>query len=239
MLDEALDAPDETVLNVALDTLKQLNILSDDQQLTSLGETIIHIALDPRLSVFLVLATMLGVLNPALDIAAALSAPRPLFLGMAEDRKSIKDVKEKYSRGRRSDHIAYHDLIHDFERLRDYEQWDYCNDNRLHFTCMKNVLELKQMYKRSLEESELIVGDDVDAYNRNRDDIVLVESALLAAFYPNIVVRKVGEIRGTQIISDRMKQIDLKSQHAVRLNADSIAKESIRKGDRLHKYWYD
>ena len=84
-----------------------------EEELTPLGQHLARMPLDARVGKILIYGALLGCLEPALTIAAAMSLSRSPFLSPADRRAEAQQARSKFAT-ERSDHMAL---------LRAYEGW--------------------------------------------------------------------------------------------------------------------
>lgn len=82
MLQRCLSPPPAQAISSALGLLRDIGAFSAGERLTSLGAHLNRMPLDPRVAKLLVYGAMLGCLDPALTVAAALGHGRPVFLSL-------------------------------------------------------------------------------------------------------------------------------------------------------------
>jgi HrpA-like RNA helicase len=228
-LSTALEPPSKSALNAALRALKIYGILDDDENLTILGKKVVHFTLHPSLSVALVSSAFMGVLDPVLNVVSTLSAPRePFMISMGEERSEIRVVKNRFSNGRKSDHIAYANTVKNYEEkqkngslplLRSFE-----NQNRISHVTMKNIADLKNASLDHLMDSKIIQDKKANEENCRACSDLLVQAALLTGFYPNTVV-----VREGKMVNGKIKRgytsVDVETGQNIRLVSESLLKD--------------
>ena len=228
-LSTALEPPSKSALNAALRALKIYGILDENENLTILGKKVVHFTLHPSLSVALVSAAFMGVLEPALNVVSTLSAPRePFMLSMGEDRREIRHVKNKFANGRKSDHVAYAHTIERYEeqqqsgsfaQLREFEQ-----TYRISHMTMKNIIEMKKISIGHLVDAKIIKDKNFLEENRRSASEFLLQGALLTGFYPNTVVVREGRLVNSKI-KRGYTSLDVETGKPVRLIQESLLKD--------------
>ena len=79
ILTKALDPPSPVNIQRAVSVLVEVRALTPDEEITHLGRLLMRLSLDVHLGKFLIMACLLQCLDPALTIAAALSAKSPFL----------------------------------------------------------------------------------------------------------------------------------------------------------------
>jgi ATP-dependent RNA helicase DHX57 len=107
-----------SVLDAAVKDLKEVGAIrreaKGEWELTELGGHLARMPVDTRLARMLVFAAVFGCVEPALTIAATMSARSP-FVAPFDQRDAANKAKESFAKDKdRSDHILY---------VRVYEAW--------------------------------------------------------------------------------------------------------------------
>eukprot|EP00039_Didymoeca_costata_P011156 m.154343 g.154343 ORF g.154343 m.154343 type:complete len:1541 (-) comp15082_c0_seq1:2172-6794(-) len=91
-----LDAPPTPSVQIARNVLQQLNAVDDKGHVTTLGRYLADIPVDVRIGKFLIFASMLGCVRPALTIAGCLSSTRSVFVSPMNARDEAKRAHLQY-----------------------------------------------------------------------------------------------------------------------------------------------
>lgn len=122
--------PDESATIRAINELTELELLDENENLTSLGKVLAEFQLEPKLSKAMVNAVVFKCVTPIVDIVTLFSAETEFFVSGLMDKQEVKHTKQSYSRS--SDHLAM---------MRLFEKWlEYKDDNNatgLRFFCEK------------------------------------------------------------------------------------------------------
>lgn len=232
----ALEVPSREALSSAINSLTFSGILDEDENLTLLGKKVVHFTSHPKLSVSLIFASFVGVLDPILNIITTLSSREPFYTQLGEDRSVIREVKNKFCQNIKSDHLAYTAVIkgyfEQFQNSGSSMNWNpgkrFAEENRLSMSVMKSISESKPILGRHLVDSGLIrMGEWNDQYsdvNRNSYSQYLTIATLLCGLYPNIVVVREGIMRGDKIRKG-YSSIDVQSGKAIRLVTESLLRD--------------
>lgn len=187
-LAKALQPPDSLSVHNAIELLKTIGALDDQEELTPLGRHLCTLPLDPNIGKMLLMGCIFQCLTPALIIAAALAQRDPFVLPI--NRKEEADAaKRSFAGDSCSDHIA---LVKAFERWKDAKR----NGNDKAF-CWENFLSSKTL--QTMDDMRLQFVDLLSnigfldkskgpsAYNRYSDDLEMICAILCAGLYPNVV----------------------------------------------------
>lgn len=172
-----------------------------DEELTALGLHLARMPLDPRVGKILVYGALLGCIDPALTIAAAMSLSRSPFVTPMDKRAEANEARAIFSR-EKSDQMAL---------LRAYEAWEHCRTfdgtgaarrfAEVHFLSANGMEELHSLRKSlagtlsdigfaksSAEAQNDAVSDGgtaADAASLHKAN--LVRALMCAGLYPNLV----------------------------------------------------
>ena len=82
--------------------------------MTRLGKCLSAMPMGPQIGKSLVMACVLGCLEPVVTITAILSQ-RSIFVAPLEQKDKADAAKRRFSEGYPSDHMAMHNAFHDWE----------------------------------------------------------------------------------------------------------------------------
>lgn len=114
--------PENNAIVCAVDELKELELLDDEENLTPLGKTLSSFQLEPKLSKAMVNAIIYKCVTPVIDIVTLFASDNELFSGGLMDKEASKRVKAGFCDG--SDHLAMMNLL---------EKWLECADGNNRF----------------------------------------------------------------------------------------------------------
>lgn len=118
-LEQLVCPPEQKSVKMAVEELTELELLDENENLTSLGRTVADFQLTPKLSKAMVNAVVFKCVTPVIDIATIFSAESELFSTGLVDKAHVKDTKTDFSKT--SDHLAFMRL---FEKWLEYSQLD-------------------------------------------------------------------------------------------------------------------
>ena len=129
-LASAMDPPEDAAVANAIERLEAIGALSPDESLTSLGELLARLPVDPAIGKLLILGAVFGCLEPVLSIAAALSHKSPFVIPM-EKRGQADAARRRLAEPHRSDHWALLAALREWRRTRETggnaHAWAYAN----------------------------------------------------------------------------------------------------------------
>ncbi|OAE31756.1 hypothetical protein AXG93_4874s1190 [Marchantia polymorpha subsp. ruderalis] len=117
-LEQALEPPKAEAVLSAVDTLRQVGALDENENLTSLGYHLANLPVDCRVGKMMLFGAVLGCLGPVLTVAACLSHKSP-FISPQDQREAAERAKQalvsdkgkdggvgNIASGQQSDHLA-------------------------------------------------------------------------------------------------------------------------------------
>lgn len=182
-----LDAPPTKAVNDAYRLLQVLGAMDNERRLTSEGEVMARLPLDPRLAKLLLYAQTRGVLSAALVLAAALSVVDPREYP-AEQLEAAR-ARHAETADARSDFVTYLNLWQAYRTARRqgekaFRQW-----------CKKNFLSLPRL--REWDDVHAQLAEHVRGFGwslaTQSEDFKTLHLAVLAAFVDFVAERSDGK----------------------------------------------
>ncbi|KAF8018471.1 hypothetical protein BT93_H3375 [Corymbia citriodora subsp. variegata] len=185
-----LDPPSHDSLEDALKQLYLIDAIDENGSITSIGQTMSELPLEPSLSRTLMEANEYGCLSQALTIAAMLSAETSLLPGRSKGtekkRRHSPDLPDGSGLG---DHI---------QLLQIYEQWDqtdydigWCKENNLQVRGMLFVKDVRKQLCQIMQKAAKGALDVRTSESRKerRDDYRNLRKALCVGFANQLAER--------------------------------------------------
>ena len=229
-LSEVPQPPTCDAIKRAVDVLKDIKILDQNERLTTLGNRIINFSTHPRLSVALVYSAFFSCLRSMLPLISHLSANRHPFQVLPDQKQLIREVKTKNSSEIMSDHIPLIPLTIEYLELWENNRFVdlrlFCEDNYLHRYSMNTSLDTIKLFASDLEQSQLICRNiwncpkSVVNFNWHRTPLIM--TALVPAFASNLVRFVRGEIRNQKIRDNTLSPIDVRTGAKVKFVSESV-----------------
>ncbi|GJT89824.1 DExH-box ATP-dependent RNA helicase DExH5, mitochondrial isoform X1 [Tanacetum coccineum] len=183
-LSKALQSPDLRAVQNAIEYLKIIGALDENENLTALGGYLTMLPMEPKLGKMLVMGTLLNCLDPILTVVAGLSIRDP-FLTPLEKKELAEAAKAQYSHDF-SDHLA---LVRAYKGWKVAEQkrkgYEYCWKNFLSAQSMKAIDSLRREFKSVLRDIHL-VDNKMTNYNTYSCDDHVVRAVICYGLYPNV-----------------------------------------------------
>ena len=202
-----LDPPDAERLRSALQRLDSLQALRVDsggfERLTSVGEWMSKVPLEPPLAKMVLLASFLGVLEPAATMASSLSLQsssgvfvRPRQDAPAEEKARAKEERLNLSDGNRSDMLTTLRAIRVFEEKRDESFQSASQLARESFLSIRGLEQLAAVRRDLLRTVEGCVSGrtgrewrrNADRNSRSRHEDALLRAVLSGGLWPNVAL---------------------------------------------------
>ncbi|XP_042512520.1 DExH-box ATP-dependent RNA helicase DExH1 isoform X2 [Macadamia integrifolia] len=215
-LAKALQPPDPLAVKNAIELLKMIGALDDDEELTPLGRHLCKLPLDPNIGKMLLMGSIFQCLGPALTIASALAHRDPFVLPI--NRKEEADAaKRSFAGDSCSDHIA---LLKAFEGWKDAKSYGreraFCWENFLSPITLQMMEDMRNQFLDLLSDIGFVdKSQGAKVYNRYSDDLEMVCAILCAGLYPNVVqCKRIG--KRTAFYTREVGKVDI---HPASVNA--------------------
>ena len=135
----------------ALELLNYLGAISDDFELTEIGEIMAAFPLDPQLSRALIASPKYQCSNEVLSIVAMLSVQN-CFIRPNDQRKQADEAKSQFNH-EDGDHLTLLNAYHAYKTNGDDPKW--CYNNYLNSRTMKSADNVREQLKRIMERCNL------------------------------------------------------------------------------------
>ncbi|KAJ8437201.1 hypothetical protein Cgig2_007551 [Carnegiea gigantea] len=183
-LSRALQSPEMLAVQNAVDYLKVIGALDENENLTVLGRYLTMLPMEPKLGKMLVLGVLFNCLDPVLTIVAGLSLRDPFLTPM--DKKDLAEAAKAQFSSDYSDHLA---LVRAYDGWKNADKefagYDYCWKNFLSVQSMKAIESLRREFYSLLKDTGL-VDDNSSAFNSWSHEDKLVRAVICYGLYPGI-----------------------------------------------------
>ncbi|KAI3448724.1 hypothetical protein Pfo_005389 [Paulownia fortunei] len=184
-LSAALQPPEPLAVQNAVDFLKMIGALDENENLTHLGKFLSVLPVDPKLGKMLIMGAIFRCFDPILTIVAGLSVRDPFLL--PQDKKDLAGTaKSRFSAKDYSDHMA---LVRAYEGWKDAERegsaYEYCWRNFLSLQTLQAIHSLRKQFTYILKDAGLL---DTDGATNNRlsHNQPLVRAIICSGLFPGI-----------------------------------------------------
>jgi ATP-dependent RNA helicase DHX36 len=241
MLAGAIQPPNTDAIRAAIQELKDLDALTEKEELTQLGSLLAFIPVHPAMGKLVILGIIFRCLEPML-ILAALGRSNALHMSppSPSQKEEAANAKKDFGRGTRSDHVS---TIHAFRWARSI-QWNPSFkelmagkflDAREFDVANTKTLDIEQV----LVDSGLIPPTPVEEFhsghswlNENSNNLSLIRALVVAGNPKSIAVASRANILATSA----------ESRFAMRWSSVNFVPEKLAKDDVLRQpelYVYD
>ncbi|KAK8453741.1 hypothetical protein SEVIR_5G335400v4 [Setaria viridis] len=188
-LKKTLDPPvPETVRN-AITVLQDLGALTQDEQLTELGEKLGSLPVHPSTTKMLLFAILMNCLDPALTLACAADYRDPFLLPMAPDeRKRAAAAKVELASlyGGFSDQLAVVAAFDCWRRAKDRgQESQFCTKYFVSSNIMYMLSNMRKQLQNELSQRGFVPAD-TSACSLNSKDPGIMRAVLMAGAYPMV-----------------------------------------------------
>ncbi|XP_057415627.1 DExH-box ATP-dependent RNA helicase DExH3 [Lotus japonicus] len=183
-LSRALQQPEPLSVQNAIEYLKTIGALDENENLTVLGHKLSMLPVEPKLGKMLILGAIFNCLDPILTVVAGLSVRDPFV--MPADKKDLADSAKAQFAADYSDHLA---LIRAYEGWKDAEArktgYEYCWRNFLSSQTLKAIDSLRKQFFYLLKDIGLVDNNSETHNTWSREDH-LVRAVICAGLYPGV-----------------------------------------------------
>ncbi|KZV54426.1 hypothetical protein F511_09741 [Dorcoceras hygrometricum] len=184
-LSAALQPPEPLAVRNAVEFLKMIGALDENENLTHLGKFLSVLPVDPKLGKMLVMGSIFSCFDPVLTIVAGLSVRDPFLL--PQDKKDLAgSAKSRFSAKDYSDHMA---LVRAYEGWKDAERegsaYEYCWRNFLSAQTLQAIHSLRKQFTYILKDAQLLDADE-SINNRLSHNQSLVRAVICSGLFPGI-----------------------------------------------------
>eukprot|EP00250_Pteridium_aquilinum_P021505 c25147_g1_i1 orf=845-4309(-) len=183
-LSKAMQPPEPLSVRNAIQLLKTIGALDDNEELTHLGRHLSMLPVEPTIGKMLVMGSIFRCLEPVLTIAAGLSLRDPFISPF--DKRELADRK-RFEFGARdcSDHVAY---VNAYCGWRDAKVQgnavDFCWDNFLSSQTLEAMHSLRRQFKDLIRDSGFLDGDVYMSENYGSSE--LLGGVICSGLFPRV-----------------------------------------------------
>ncbi|KAL2324155.1 hypothetical protein Fmac_023213 [Flemingia macrophylla] len=183
-LSRALQSPEVLAVQNAIEYLKIIGALDENENLTILGRYLTMLPMEPKLGKMLILGAIFNCLDPILTVVAGLSVRDPFLTPL--DKKDLAEAAKSQFCGAYSDHLA---LVKAYEGWKDAEMdlggYEYCWKNFISLQSMKAIDLLRREFICLLKDIGL-VDSNTASCNGWSSDVNLIQAVICYGLYPGI-----------------------------------------------------
>lgn len=216
-----MDPPAPESMMRALETLHYLGALTDEGDLTELGEHMAEMPLDPQLAKCLLVSKDYNCVSTMLTITAMLSVP-PFFLRPSQDTDEADAIRSSFGHPA-SDHIALFHVYNAFIAIEEDKQKEWCDDHYINYRHIANALSVRQQ----LGDMIVRYGIDITSGMEEEDPLfsISVRKCLCAGFFMQVAHR---EKNGSYLMIKDNQEVELHQSSNVRSKPKWVLFHSVK-----------
>jgi hypothetical protein len=219
-LSKAITPPHEKSITNALELLVDLGaMLPETNDLTTLGECLSVLSLEPRVGKMVIWSYLLGCTRAASQMAVAMSYKSPFVLPPPYMRREAEKAQLLLSQHSESDQVTVLNAIVKRDHLRkksgESACRDWCRRSFLSPTTLQMIADLRKNLSRELSTLGFIDPMSNGHQNRHDKQHALWQAAIAAGLYPNIATRQRGEVNFSTM-TNRKAKVHISSVNAIK-----------------------
>ncbi|XP_053726365.1 3'-5' RNA helicase YTHDC2 isoform X1 [Synchiropus splendidus] len=191
-LSKAPQPPPVHTIKTAIQMLKTIDALDQNEDLTHLGYHLADLPVEPHLGKMVLCGVVLKCLDPILTIACTLGYRDPFVLpAQASHKRAALLRRLSFTANTYSDHMALLRIFQAWQKAcADGCERTFCEKNFLSQATMDMILGMRTHLLGQLRAIGFVRahgGCDIRDVNMNSDNWAVVKAALVAGMYPNLV----------------------------------------------------
>jgi HrpA-like RNA helicase len=220
-LSKAMSPPHTKSVSNALDLLVDLGaMLPETNDLTTLGECLSVLSLEPRVGKMVIWGYLLGCARATSTMATAMSYKSPFVLPPTNMRRAADSAKVQLSKNSESDQVTVFNALMERDRLMKRSGsgafYSFCRSNFLGQSTLQMISDLRKNLTRELTSLGFENPSSPKQYhNRHDNDHALWQAAIAAGLYPNVASRRRDDVNFSTM-TNRKAKIHVSSVNAVR-----------------------
>ncbi|XP_020082069.1 DExH-box ATP-dependent RNA helicase DExH5, mitochondrial-like [Ananas comosus] len=184
-LSAALQPPKPLAVQNAVEFLKMIGALDENENLTNLGRYLSMLPVDPKLGKMLIMGAVFRCLDPILTVVSGLSVRDPFLL--PQDKKDLAGTaKSRFSAKDYSDHMA---LVRAYEGWKTAERegssYEYCWRNFLSAQTLQAIHSLRKQFNFILKDAGLVDAEPSMSNSLSHNQS-LVRGIVCSGLFPGI-----------------------------------------------------
>uniref|UniRef100_A0A8C6WK60 RNA helicase n=1 Tax=Neogobius melanostomus TaxID=47308 RepID=A0A8C6WK60_9GOBI len=249
-LSKAPQPPPAHAIRNAVQMLKTIDALDENEDLTDLGYHLADLPVEPHLGKMVLCAVVLKCLDPILTIACTLAYRDPFVLpAQGSLKKASLICRKRFTSGTFSDHMALLRAFQAWQKARS-EGWErsFCEKNFLSQATMDMILGMRTQLLGQLRAIGFVRargGSDIRDVNMNSENWAVVKAALVAGMYPNLVhinkeisvmssnKEKKVNFHPTSVLSQTQFKESTSTKAAQALPTDWLIYDEMSRGNRM------
>jgi hypothetical protein len=218
-LSKAITPPHEKSISNALELLVKLGAMfPETNDLTTLGECLSVLSLEPRVGKMVIWSYLLGCSRTASQMAVAMSSKSPFVLPPPTMRREAEKTQLALSNYSESDQATVLNAVVKRDQLKkspDGVLREWCRKNFLSYSTLQMIADLRKNLCRELSSLNFRNPMESGSHNRNDNQEPIWQAAIAAGLYPNIANRKRGDVNFSTMTNQKAK-IHVSSVNAIK-----------------------
>lgn len=218
-LSKAITPPHEKSISNALELLVKLGaMLPETNDLTTLGECLSVLSLEPRVGKMVIWSYLLGCSRTASQMAVAMSSKSPFVLPPPAMRREAEKMQLALSNHSESDQATVLNAVVKTDQLKKSSDGvirEWCRKNYISYSTMQMISDLRNNLCRELSSLNFIDPMEGGSHNRYDSQEPIWQAAIAAGLYPNIATRKRGDVNFSTMTNQKAK-IHVSSVNAIK-----------------------
>ncbi|KAK5603357.1 3'-5' RNA helicase ythdc2 [Crenichthys baileyi] len=249
-LSKAPQPPPTHAIQSAVQMLKTIDALDQNEDLTDMGFHLADLPVEPHLGKMVLCGVVLKCLDPILTIACTLAYRDPFTLPTESSQKrAALQSRRRFTSNTFSDHMALLRAFQAWQKART-EGWErsFCERNFLSQSTMDMILGMRTQLLGQLRAIGFVRargGSDIRDVNLNSENWAVVKAALVAGMYPNMVHvnrktsllstnrEKKVHFHPTSVLSQLQIKENSSSKSAQTLPTDWLIYDEMSRGHRM------
>jgi HrpA-like RNA helicase len=190
---KALDPPADIAIWHAIQLLKSIGMLTDEEDVTGLGRSAAKLPVEPRLARTILLGCLLGCGPSIVTVACGIGYRSPFTMPTGDaERMRMNKVRASLAQGNPSDQIALLKAIEGFSSAMKTSGYGkaarYCDDKCLSMSTLSFLNDFVKQINQCLKDENVDVSNKRSA--QNNGNLRLIQSIVAMGMYPDVGVRK-------------------------------------------------
>ena len=192
---KAMDPPHTLTIDHSISLLTSIGCLErETERITTLGRTVSHLPLDPRLARTIVLSCLLGCGQSALKAASTMGYRDPFVIGMGEEERArVLKIRLAFSEGFPSDQVVLYKALSGYidavKKGGPGRANTFCREKCISYSTMSFLNDFVYQLQHIMEEVGLSLKTN-PRFSRNDGNMPLVAGVLGMGMYPDVGVRR-------------------------------------------------
>jgi pre-mRNA-splicing factor ATP-dependent RNA helicase DHX15/PRP43 len=175
-----MDPPAPETLMRALEMLNYLGALDDEGELTSLGQRMAMLPVEPQLAKMLIASNSYKVPQEVATIVAMLSVPDP-FIRPKNDGKAADEAKNNFAHID-GDHLTLLNVFHAYKLNNEDKDW--CYNNYLNQRSLQAASNVREQLIRNMKRLDMNTVSSVDIHSS--EYYVNIRKSLVSGFFMQV-----------------------------------------------------